>query len=208
MPHDPAATRLYHITDVSNLPGILAAGGLRSDVGMAAAAHKAIGYSHIKQRRMTELMVPCCAGRFVGEFVPFYFCPRSPMLYTINLGNTGRPAGCQSSIVHLVSTVAAAIAVGSGWAFCNGNAGARYSDFFADLDSLDTLDWEIIGSNDWGGDNRRNKKASEFLVADFFPWKAINTIGCHNNQTAGHVSELLEGLPDSPNVAVKNDWYY
>ena len=47
MPHDPAATRLYHITDVSNLPGILAAGGLRSDVGMAAAAHKAIGYSHM-----------------------------------------------------------------------------------------------------------------------------------------------------------------
>ncbi len=208
MPHDPVATPLYHITDVSNLAGILTAGGLRSDVDMAATAHKAIGYSHIKQRRMTDLTVPCRGGRFVGEFVPFYFCPRSPMLYTINLGNTGRPAGCQSSIVHLVSTVEAAIAVGSDWAFSNGNAGARYSDFFADLDVLDTLDWEIIGSNDWGGDNRRNKKAAEFLVADFFPWKAINTIGCHNNQTAHRVAELLDGLPDSPSVAVKIDWYY
>lgn len=208
MPHDPAATPLYHITDVSNLPGILATGGLRSDIGMAAAAHEVIGHDHIKQRRMTELTVPCRAGRFVGEFVPFYFCPRSPMLYTINLGNTGRPAGCQSSIVHLVSTIEAAINVGSDWAFSNGNAGARYPDFFADLNALETLDWEIIGSNDWGGSHRRNKKASEFLVADLFPWKAIKTIGCHNDQTADHVSKLLDGLPASPNVVVKSDWYY
>ena len=168
MPHDPAATPLYHITDVINLPAMLAAGGLRSDVGMGATTHEVIGYDHIKRRRMTELSIPCRGGRFVGEFVPFYFCPRSPMLYTINIGKTGRPAGCQSSIVHLVSTVAAAVNIGPDWAFSNGNAGAYHTDFFAALDFLDMLDWEIIESKDWGG-NRRHRKASEFLVADFLP---------------------------------------
>lgn len=58
---------------------------------------------------MTQTRVDCCGGRFVGEFVPFYFCPRSPMLFTVNRGNTGRPLGCQRAIVHLVSTLAAGI---------------------------------------------------------------------------------------------------
>ena len=90
---------IYHITDVANLPGILAARGLRSDIAMAEPNPEVIGYSHIKHRRMTQIRVDSCGGRFVGEFVPFYFCPRSPMLYTVNLGNTGRTPGCQQTIV-------------------------------------------------------------------------------------------------------------
>ena len=64
MPHDPAATPLYHITDVINLPAMLAAGGLRSDVGMGATTQEVIGYDHIKRRRMTELSIPCRGGTF------------------------------------------------------------------------------------------------------------------------------------------------
>src|SRR5688572_18575557 len=107
MPIDIAVTSIYHITDIENLPAILATGGLVSDVALADAGAKpeVIGYAHIKHRRMHVTQIPCCGNRFVGEFVPFYYCPRSPMLYTINRGNTGRPAGCQRTIVHLVSTV-------------------------------------------------------------------------------------------------------
>ena len=102
MSHNPAATRLFHITDVSNLSAVLAASCLLSDVALAGGAHQVIGYGHIKQRRMTQYRVPCCGNRFVGEFVPFYFCPRSPMLFTVNRGATGRTPGCQKDIVHMV----------------------------------------------------------------------------------------------------------
>jgi ssDNA thymidine ADP-ribosyltransferase, DarT len=93
MPRTPANTCIYHITDVANLPRILQSGGLYSDAALAAVGGPAqqIGYGHIKQRRMTQYRVDCCGNRFVGEFVPFYFCPRSVMLYTINQGNTGLP---------------------------------------------------------------------------------------------------------------------
>ena len=73
MIHRPDQTLIYHITDVANLPGILASGGLHSDVAMAQLNTEVIGYVHIKQRRMTEIRVSCCGNRFVGEFVPFYF---------------------------------------------------------------------------------------------------------------------------------------
>ncbi len=76
----PENVLIYHITDVANLPGILAEGGLHSDVAMAQRNPTVIGYTHIKERRMKQIRVGCCGGRFVGEFVAFYYCPRSPML--------------------------------------------------------------------------------------------------------------------------------
>src|SRR5436853_5492206 len=105
MPLRPEDRLLYHITDIANLPAILAEGGLLSDAAMSERDPTVIGHNHIKERRLTKIRVPSAENRFVGEFVPFYFCPRSPMLYTINLGNTGREPGCQKTIVHLVSRV-------------------------------------------------------------------------------------------------------
>lgn len=137
---DPAKTYLYHITDIANLPSIVSGGRLLSDVLLGAAAHTVIGYGHIKLRRMTELRVPCCGNRFVGEFVPFYYCPRSPMLYTVNKGNTGKPAGCQRDIVHLVTTVSRAADLGVPWAISDGNAGAWGTTYRCELAALDDLD--------------------------------------------------------------------
>lgn len=166
MTRRPEQVLIYHITDVENLPGILAAGGLRSDAAMAAHEPTVIGYGHIKQRRMTEIRVDCCGGRFVGEFVPFYFCPRSPMLYAVNQGNAGRQRGCQRSIVHIVSTIGAAISQNRPWAISDGNAGAFHTEFFSDLAVLSQLDWEAIRATQWQG--RTHQKSAEFLLADFF----------------------------------------
>ena len=135
---------IYHITDVENLPSILRDGGLHSDAVMAQRNPTVIGYSHIKERRLTQITVPCCSNRFVGEFVPFYFCPRSPMLFTINQGNTGRPPGCQETIVHLVSSVGVAVGLGQAWAISDGNAGAFHTYFDSTLDALEGLDWPAI----------------------------------------------------------------
>jgi hypothetical protein len=142
---------IYHITDVENLPSILTDDGLYSDAVMAQRNSTVIGYSHIKQRRLTQITVPCCNNRFVGEFVPFYFCPRSPMLYTINQGATGRPPGCQETIVHLVSNVDAAVGLRRAWAVSDGNAGAYHTDFDSNLNALDALDWPAIRSRSWAG---------------------------------------------------------
>jgi len=207
---DVATAWIYHITDVSNLPHILAAGGLRSDAALKTAGVQptVIGNNIIKQRRLQELTVPCCGGRFVGEFVPFYFCPRSPMLFTINRGNTGRTSGCQKDIVHLVSSMKIAIELRRDWAFSSGNAGARLTDFFADVADLAELDWGIIRSNDWAGESRRDKKAAEFLVADFVPWEAIQSIGCYDAEIAQQVNKLLKDFTQPPAIKVEQEWYY
>src|SRR4051794_4420830 len=127
MARDPRETFIYHITHIENLPSIVKDGGLHSDAVMAARDSTLIGYSEIKKRRLNEINVSCCLFHNVGDFVPFYFCPRSPMLFSINKGNTGQPPGCQRQIVHLVSTVADAVALGKPWAISSGNAGAYHT---------------------------------------------------------------------------------
>ena len=204
MPHDSAQVLIYHITDVENLAGIVAEGGLHSDAAMATKNPAVvIGYDHIKQRRLKDLRVESCNQRFVGEFVPFYFCPRSPMLYVINKGSTGRS---ESTVVHLVSTMAAGMALDRSWAISDSNAGSAYASFFSDVSALDRLDWSAIRATDWRG--KTSQKSAEFLVADFFPWTAVNKIGCQNSKTLGRVSELLAGASHQPALEIKTEWYY
>ena len=209
MLHDPAKTPIYHITHVANLPDIIAADGLHSDAIMATRKPKVIGYEHIKARRLKVNRVTCCANRFVGEFVPFYYCPRSPMLFTINKGSTGLPAGCQKDIVHLVSNVAVAIALGQPWAICKINAAAGYVDassFSTDVTALDELNWNAIRATYWS--EVVTQKSAEFLVADSFPWSAIQGIVCQNSVTAAKVGAILTGAKHQPPIEVKTGWYY
>lgn len=207
MPHDPDKTLIYHITDVENLVGIIAERGLHSDAVMVKREPTVIiGYDHIKKRRLKEIPIPCCDWRRVGEFVPFYFCPRSPMLFTINKGNTGRPPGCQKTIIHLVSTMSAGIATGKAWAVSSGNAGAFHTTFKATAGALEMLDWTAIRATQWQG--MQHQKMAEFLTADFFPWNAVNKIGCQNSKTLGRVRELLAGASHQPALEIKTEWYY
>jgi hypothetical protein len=124
----------------------------------AHIGHTEIGYSHIKNRRLNEYQIACCGGRYVGEFVPFYFCPRSPMLCTINKGNAARPAGSQKSILHLVSTVQRGYDLGRAWAISDGNAGSAYTTFANDANALDRVNWEIVESWNWAGDRMHIKR--------------------------------------------------
>ena len=206
MARDPKQVLIYHITHIDNLPSILKDGGLHSDAVMAARDPKLIGYTEIKKRRLNEIHVPCCGYHYVGDFVPFYFCPRSPMLFTINKGNTGHPPGCQRSILHLVSTMDDGLTIGKAWAISSGNAGAYHTTFEAKIEALDALDWEAIRATQWQG--KQHQKMAEFLVRDFFPWTSIKQVGCFNSAVATKVAELLNQQKHRPPVEVKSSWYY
>ena len=80
---------IFHITHVDNLASIIEDGCLWSDRRLVSARgdRVVIGLNNIKKRRLDELPVHCHHGTRVGDYVPFYFCPRSPMLYLIHKQN-------------------------------------------------------------------------------------------------------------------------
>jgi hypothetical protein len=70
-----------------------------------------IGMNNIKQRRLTELTLDSHPGLYVGQCAPFYFCPRSVMLYLIHKRNPELAyKGGQEPIVHLEADLRDAVA--------------------------------------------------------------------------------------------------
>ena len=81
-------TDIFHITHIRNLQNIINDGGLWCDrvVSQRNLAHVSIAHQHIKDRR-AQKNVPIPPHGVVADYVPFYFAPRSPMLYSISRGN-------------------------------------------------------------------------------------------------------------------------
>ena len=109
----PRHPKIYHIVHVDRLPSIVADGCLWCDAEVLRRAPQGttIGMSNIKQRRLKELTLSSHADLHVGDCVPFYFCPRSVMLYLMYQGN--HPdlvyrAG-QEPIIHLEADLHAAV---------------------------------------------------------------------------------------------------
>ena len=211
----PANPKIYHITHVDNLPGIIADGGLVSDAAMIARGGPAatIGMSGIKKRRVEELAVGCVPGANVGQFVPFYFCPRSIMLYVIHRRNHPELAyrGGQDPIVHLEADLHQVIQwageQGRPWAFSLSNAGAAYATFRNQVGHLSQLNWPAIAATDFRMAEIKEGKQAEFLVLGDFPWALINRIGVHS---AGIQSRVMAALPVAHRrpVDVQPAWYY
>ena len=80
---EDGSTPIFHITHVENLASIIREGGLRCDREAAerGLAEVGIAHQHIKDRRAGR-RVPLPPGGTLDDYVPFYFAPRSPMLYS------------------------------------------------------------------------------------------------------------------------------
>ena len=171
----PDNPKIYHIFHVNNLPSILKANGLYSDSKMIenGTITTAIGMDKIKRRRLHELTLESHPGLYVGQCVPFYFCPRSVMLFIFDRANHPDVTykGGQGPIIHLESdlrrTVEWADQNNIRWAYSLTNAGSRYFEDRCDLENLDEINWQTVNSNQWAG--KGEQKQAEFLIENFFP---------------------------------------
>ena len=183
-----------------------------TEVNKRAPVGEIIGMREIKRRRLEELTLFSRPGLHVGECVPFYFCPRSVMLYMFYMNNHPDIVyrGGQEPIIHLMADLRAAVkwAEQSGlrWAFTNSNAGSYYFDDYADLADLNKIDWESVNAKHWSG--RQDKKQAEFLIENRFPWELIEGIGVYSFQWVDKVNEILERCKYRPPVKCKHGWYY
>lgn len=153
-------------------------------------------------------------GKMVGDFVPFYFCARSVMLYLLHRSNHAdlSYAGGQAPIVHLVADLKAVVAwaqsVNRLWAFTLSNAGAHYVEFRNDLRQLHEIDWQAVVSADFRQPHVREGKQAEFLLHGAFPWHLVRRIGVHSRSVATQVATLVNAAAHRPTVTVEPSWYY
>ena len=215
MPQPPAQPKIYHIVHVDRLPSIVADGCLWSDAVVVSrpTPGTTIGMSKIKARRLA-LPVRCHPGDMVGEYVPFYFCPRSVMLYVLHRGNHDELTyrGGQGPIVHLEAdlndAVAWAVANRRRWAFSLSNAGAYYAEFRSQLGQLGEVNWAAVAARDFRPRDVSEGKQAEFLMHESFPWKLVERIGVATPSTSQRAATAIAPAAHRPPIAIRPDWYY
>ena len=209
-----AEPKIYHIVHIDRLPSIIADNCLWCDAEIVRRSPPGttIGMNSIKQRRLNTLTLTSHPNLYVGHCVPFYFCPRSIMLYLIHRANHSDLVyrGGQTPIIHLEAdlqqTVAWAEGCGQRWAFTLSNAGAYYFEDRCNLAQLSEIDWAAVQARDW----RRYKegKQAEFLIERQFPWELVSRIGVLSQQVYHQASVSLQATVHKPRIEMKPDWYY
>ena len=215
----PTEPKIYHIVHVDRLPSIVSDGYLWSDAGMSqrGGVWTTIGMASIKQSRLRNL-VSSHRNLHVGDCVPFYFCPRSVMLYVIFKGNNPELEyrGGQEPIVHLEAdlrqTVDWAEANNRRWAFTSSNAASNYFEDYSDISKLDKINWDAIKAREWAGPgvdpSMKEGKQAEFLLESVFPWELVLKIGIISQKIYPSVQVASQGAHHRPTVEVKRNWYY
>lgn len=215
----PPQPKIYHIVHADRLASVMEDGFLWCDALMAERepVGTTIGMSTIKQRRLTS-PIRSHPNLNVGDCVPFYFCPRSIMLYLIHRANDPELTyrGGQEPILHLECDFHTATRWAARnkkrWAFTLSNAGARYFEDRSDVAQLEEIDWDAVRATQWSGQGISSQvkegKQAEFLVEERFPWQLVERIGVRSRTRAQWVADRLAGSEHRPRVEIKQDWYY
>lgn len=216
MSSTPAHPKIYHITHVDNLSSIVKTKCIWSDAKRIelSLASKVVGMSKIKQRRLEELEVSCNSGTHVGDYVPFYFCPRSIMLYMLHKGNStdlDYTEG-QQPIIHLQADLHEVMEWandrGRRWAFSTCNAGTYYANFYNDVDDLTKINWTAVDAMYFQRPTIKEGKQAEFLIYESFPWRLVEGIGVMDEEVKIRIGRMLRRVKHRPAVRVEREWYF
>jgi hypothetical protein len=201
---------IFHITHIENLDSILRCQGIFCKNRQPEGCRN-IAYESIQERRASTV-VPLFPYGILQDYVPFYFAPRSPMLYTLHKGNVAGFAEDQGRIIHIVSSVETVEKTGLAYVFTDGHPIMGLSEFYADPSDFDKIDWEIMNTDYWAdipedGDRKRRRQA-EFLIHQFFPVGAILGIGVFDQNIRNETAAIVARNGMEIRVEIRRNWYY
>ena len=209
----PLPTPIMHFTHVDHLPLIVRAGLVSDTVAQKVDLLSVeVGNREIKERRR-QRQVPVSPGGVVADYAPFYFAPRSPMMYAIEKRNVPTYSDGCDQLVYLVTTVEQIIEMGLAVVFTDRNAVLALANFTSDVDQLDTLvDWLLMEATWWNNTpqepDRRERRMAECLVYECVPWAAFHQVVVRNEACNDQVYETLATVGVSLPIAVTPGWYF
>jgi hypothetical protein len=208
---------VLHVTHLDNLASIVAAGGLACD-GQArrSGMRTEVGDTSIKEARRRRT-VPVGPGGTVGDYVPFYCAPRSPMMFRIACdcrdAIPGRYQGGDRPLIYLAVRVGVIVDSGLSWVATDGNARATITHFSTDLTEVEQMiDWELMRQRMWNSTpddpDRERRRAAELLVLGQAPLSLFHEVAAYSDPYADQARVALGDHPLAQRVVVRPNWYY
>lgn len=199
---------LYHLTHINNLQSILHQGSLWSHalVRKHAISYKDVANQDVQTRR-ERTKIPIGVAGSLHEYVPFYFAPRSPMLYVLCMQQIP-----QNDIVYFMTNKEMIQQHCSSFVFTDAHAIRRLTNFYTQLSDLNKIDWELMKASQWADTdddpNRKARRQAEFLVYNEVPLSACLGFAVYSNSAKRKVEEMLQEADISLPVAVRKSFYF
>lgn len=197
--------RLFRITHIDNILHIINNGITHRASDYANPQYVNIGDVSLIDTRSARTVLVDNGNRAItsppsivlGDFIPFYFGVRMPMLYVIQTGgNFVEQATSREDIVYLVCSLASILASTKEFYFSDGHATDNFTSFYDNtcLQLLPNIvNWTAVKASYWGGLdnlNLKRKKQAEFLVKDDIGAENIIGFGCYNEFSKNQLIEL------------------
>ncbi len=200
---------LYRLTHLQNIQHVL-----RHGITHISSVNKnnnfvSIGDSSLINSR-TGFRLPF--GRRLGEYIPFYFGVRMPMLYVIQNGFNGVTPTSANNIVYCVTSVKSIMESNINFIFSDGHAIDGFSSFYSPdaVNKIETIvDFKAVKAQYWKSDtdlDLKRRREAEFLVLGDVPKEAIIGFAVYNQAAADTISkmEAFEGKK----LIVKPNYYF
>lgn len=225
----PSPVFLFHVTAFQNLENIFVSGAIKSKNLLRAENinYVNIACNSIQDKRARTFVLD--TNKTLHDFVPFYFAPRSPMLYKIINNDVPEAEETnQENFVYLVSSVDDLS--DQDFVFTDYQAIVTYASFYNDLSDLNKICWDLLLEHPhlpepnppFGGyckfflnndQNPRYVKRKEARLAEFlvFPQVSIDKIYMIVVKTESmkeYVQNLLHKYNINVTVEVRADWYF
>lgn len=211
----PNIVRVFRIVHIDNVEYLLTHGMYTRHHELADPGYINIGDSNlISQRNNYPVAINPPNGN-LGEYVPFYFGPLSPMLLNIKTGYRGVTKRPQDEIVYIVCKVNTIVEHCNDWCFTDGHAKDKMvTSFYNSLEDLDKIHWNVVDLRYWRPiedfEDRQVRKQAEFLVKNHVPVNCICGIVVLNETRKTFIEEIINrlGLEIPVLMNPNNEFYY
>jgi hypothetical protein len=194
--------RIYHLTHVRNLPGIV------SD-GLVAGVHPVVDIAPVELRaERTATPAPGSGEQTLDEYVPFFLSPDARLWQALRDRRAHPRLAAEASglepadFVFLVTTVGAALATGNDFVVADGNAEGTGTRFAITRDDAGRLLGRL--RSDSSGQSMLD---AEFLVRGELPLAAVTLVGVANDKVRASVREILADASNPPRISVYPPWF-
>ena len=208
----PIPTTVLHFTHVGHLPTVAREGLVSDAVARQGLLLTEVGNHDIKARRRSRA-VSVAPGGVVADYAPFYFAPRSPMMYVIHRGSVPTYPGRCDDLVYLVTTVERLAQLAGPMVFTDRNAVLEIAEFSSEVSRLDSLiDWDLMRATMWNNDDahpdRMERRMAECLVHERVPWAAFTEVVAKTTECAQQARAAMATVDASVPVNVRPHWYF
>jgi len=202
---------IFRITHIDNVPWILRNGVCCGNGSKRYSQFQQIGNADLITKRDGRT-VPIPPGVTLSDYVPFYFTPYSPMLYSIKTGYNEIPQRPMRDIAIIVTSLRRIARDSLPFVFTDRHAYLAAAQFSSDLKDLNRIDWKTLSQRDFKRDPNKPEKVeryqAEALIHGAVPPSSLLGIACYDELREQELNAECKQCDISTRVAVKPGWFF